>query len=453
MTSSESDAEMRVLAWDSPEWDDARRAWNLAVDQRPEAIVIADSARAVAQAVNHARDKGLRVAVQGTGHGASPMGPLDGTLLLRTDRMRGAEIDADARVARIQAGTPWLEVVEPAARHGLAPLVGSAADVGAVGYTLSGGLSLIGRRFGLAAHAIGAAEVVTADGALVRADEESNPELLWALRGGGGNLGAVTVLEVSLVPLSEVYAGILWYPFDRASDVLHAWAELTREGPPDELTTIGRLLQLPPLEEIPEPVRGKSFAIVEVIHCGDPAETNTLLEPLRALGPVMDTLRPTPMPELGKLHMDPEHPVPGVGDGLLLESLPPESVDALVAAAGPGSGSPLLSVEVRQLGGALARPRPDHAALASAAGEYGLYGVGIAATPEMAGACAAHLEAVSEALSPWKAPRMVANFAETRRDPASLWGEEAHARLCMLKRRLDPDDMFRSNHPVLPAEA
>src|SRR5262249_31325853 len=159
--------------------------------------------------------------------------------------------------------------------------------------------------------------------------------------------------------------------------------------------------------------RGKSFVIVEAIHCGEPGEADELLAPLRALGPGMDTMRPTPMPDLGGLHMDPDHPVPGLGDGLMLESLPAEAVDELGRVAGPGSGSPLLSLEVRQLGGALARPRPEHAALAAVEAAYALYGVGIAATPELGGACEARLGVVKEALSPWTARQMVMNFADT----------------------------------------
>ncbi len=440
--------ETHLLRPDSPGWDDARRAWNLAVDQRPEAVVVAESADDVIRAVDYARHNGLRVAAQTTGHGAAALGSLAGTLLLRT-HMHGVEIDAEARRAQVKAGTPWLDLVEAAARHGLAGLAGSAPDVGVVGYTISGGLSFLGRRYGLAAHAIVSAEVVTADGRLIRADEASNPELLWALRGGGGNFGVVTALELELVPLSEVYAGILWFPFERAAEVLHVWAEMTRNGLPDELTTIGRLLQLPPLPEIPEPVRGKSFAIVEAIHCGDGAEAEELLQPLRALGPQMDTVAPMPLPELAHLHMDPDHPVPGVGDGVALDVLPADAIDELLHVAGPGSGSPLLSVEVRHLGGALGRPRPDHAALAAAPGEYVLYAVGIAATPDIASAAEAQIARVTHAMSPWAVPGIVANFAETRREPASLWGNDAVARLQRLKEQFDPDNIFRSNHPIL----
>ena len=448
MTSIEMGRDARVLGPESPGWDEARRAWNLAVDQQPEAIAAAESPADVAAAVHYARQHALRVAPQGTGHGASALGSLAGTLLLKTDRMRGVRIDADARIARIEAGTLWHEALDASAPHGLTPLFGSARDVGAVGYLLGGGLSFLGRKLGLAAHSIVAAELVTADGTLLRADETENEDVLWALRGGGGNFGVVTSLEVRLFPLSEVYAGILWFPFERASEVLHAWAELTRGGLPDDLTTVGRVLQLPPLPDIPEPLRGKSFAIVEAIHTGDPAEADALLAPLRALAPAMDTIGTISLPELSHMHMDPEHPVPGIGDGLALETLPDEAVDEFVHAVGPGSGSPLVSVEIRQLGGALARPRPEHAALAAAEGEYVLWAVGVAATPELATASETRIGALRQALLPWTAPRIVPNFADTSRPETSFWNSASLARLRVLKETLDPEDVFRSNHPI-----
>jgi FAD/FMN-containing dehydrogenase len=169
--------------------------------------------------------------------------------------MRAIEIDPETRIARIDAGVRSLELVEAAAQHGLAPLAGSSPDVGVVGYTLGGGLSWFGRKYGLAASHVHAIEVVTADGRLVRADGEHDPDLFWALRGGGGSFGIVTALELRLIPVREAYAGILWWPIERDREVLHAWAELTRHGLPDELTTVGRYLRLPPL-----PISRNQFA-------------------------------------------------------------------------------------------------------------------------------------------------------------------------------------------------
>ncbi len=346
-------------------WDEARQAWNLAVDQQPEAVALPETAEQVVLAVRWAREQGLRVAAQGTGHGAAAMGALDGTLLVKTHRMRGVRIDPELHRARVDAGVLWAEVAEAASQHGLAGLAGSSPDVGVVGYTLGGGLSWLGRRHGLAANSVLAVELVTAEGRLVRADADSEPDLFWALRGGGGNLGVVTALEIELFPIAEVVAGVLWWPIERSGEVLHAWRELTASGLPDELTTVGRYLRLPPLPEIPEPVRGKSFVVVEAIHLGDRAEADRLLAPLRALGPVMDTVDTIPVQALSRMHMDPEHPIPGGGDGVMLAALPAEAIDALERVVGPEAQSPLLSVEIRQLGGELARTRDGCGALAS----------------------------------------------------------------------------------------
>ena len=289
---------------------------------------------------------------------------------------------------------------------------------------------------------------MTADGRLVRADREHEPDLFWALRGGGGSFGIVTALELQLIPVREAYAGILWWPIERDREVLHAWAELTRHGLPDELTTVGRYLRLPSLPDIPEPMRGKSFLVVEAIHLGEPKHADELLAPLRALGPVMDTIQRIPTPALSHVHMDPEHPVPATGDGILLQKLPPEAIDELIQTAGAASSSPLVSLEVRQLGGELGRAHPDSGALAAVDADYVLYAVGIAPTPEAAAQVRAHIEIVMDALRRWAAEHAYLNFAETRRDPHTLWTETAQHRLRRIKATLDPDNLIRSNQPV-----
>ncbi|MGZ6728750.1 MAG: FAD-binding oxidoreductase [Gaiellaceae bacterium] len=433
---------------DHARWDDARRAWNLTVDQRPTAVVLPESAEDVVAAVELAQAFGLRVAAQGTGHNAAPLGPLDDTILVKTERMRRIEIDPETRTARVDAGVRSLELVEAAARHGLSPLPGSSPDVGVVGYTLGGGVSWFGRKYGLASSNVCAIELVTAGGSLVRADREHEPELFWALRGGGGSFGIVTAIELRLVPVREVYAGILWWPIERGREVLHGWGELTRNAPPDELTTVGRYLRLPPLPDIPAPLRGKSFVVVEVIHLGEPEQADALLAPLRALDPVNDTVQRIPTTALSHMHMDPEHPVPGTGDGMLLQALPPEAVDELIRTGGAGSSSPLLSLELRQLGGELARARPQNGALAALEAEYALYAVGIAPTPEAAAAVGRHVEIVKDSMSPWAARQMYLNFAETRRDPGTLWTEQAHRRLRRIKAAVDPTGRIRANHPL-----
>src|SRR4051812_20264772 len=251
-------------------WDDARRAWNLAVDQRPAAVVLPESAEDVLAAVQAARAAGLRVAPQGTGHNAAPLGDLSDTILLKTERMRGVEIDPVARRARVEAGVLGAGVVGAAAQQGLAALAGSSHDVGVVGYTLGGGASWLVRTYGPASRHVVGADIVTADGRFVHADEQEEPELLWAIKGGGGGYGIVTALEFELLPITEVYAGALFFGFERAGEVLAAWAEWTKPAP-DEVTSIGRMLQFPPIPDLPEFLRGRSFAVIEAAYLGDEA--------------------------------------------------------------------------------------------------------------------------------------------------------------------------------------
>jgi hypothetical protein len=438
----------RLVLPDDPGYDAARAAWNLAIDQRPAAVVRPETPDDVTAAITYARSQGLRVAPQGTGHNAGPLGSLADTVLLRTARMRGVQIDPSRRIARVQAGAVWLEVVEAAAAHGLAALAGSSPDVGVVGYTLGGGVSWLGRRYGLAASHVEAIELVTADGRQRRVDHAHDPDLFWALRGGGGDFGVVTALELRLLPITHAYAGILWYPITRGHEVMHAWRELTQAHPPEELTTVGRFLALPPIPEIPEPVRGKSFVVVEAYHVGDPAQADDLLAPLRALGPVNDTVQTVPMPALSHIHMDPEQPVPGDGDGMLLSELPTEAIDAIVATAGADAAFPLLSVELRHVGGELARTRSRNGALAALDAEYVLYAVGATPVPELEAPVRAQVQAVTAAMRPWQSPRDYLNFAETQCDPSAFWSSPAHDRLRAIKAAVDPDGLIRSNHPV-----
>jgi FAD/FMN-containing dehydrogenase len=431
-------------------WDAARQAWNLSVDQRPVAVVFPEAPEEVAAVAEVAGAHGLRLAAQGTGHSAAPMGPLEGTILLKTSRMRGVEIDAEAKRARVRAGALWGEVVPAAAEQGLAALAGSAKDVGVVGYTLGGGIGWLARRHGLACSSVLALEAVIADGRIVRADADSEHDLFWALRGGGGSFAIVTALEFALYPVTEVYAGALFWPLERAAEVLHMWRELVGTAP-DELTSLGRLMQFPPIPEVPEPFRGHSFVLVEAAYCGPEAEGAALLQPVRGLGPELDTLATIPVDGLGELHMDPPQPVPFAGDGMLLSELPAEAVDALVSIAGTGSGSPLISVEVRQLGGALANAPASSGALSSFDAGFALYAVGIAMDAEMKAAVQAHAAKVQDALAAWSAGRSFMNFTERRADPGELFDAATYARLRRVKAEYDPEDVIRGNHSIPPA--
>jgi hypothetical protein len=221
---------------------------------------------------------------------------------------------------------------------------------------------------------------------------------------------------------------------------------------PDELTSVGRILNVPPLPDVPEPLRGRSFVVVEAVNLGEPAEGAGLIAPLRALGPEIDTFTTIPAPALSHLHMDPEQPVAGKGDGLLLRKMDAELIDAFVAASTGDAGSALLSAEIRQLGGAVARPARDHGALSAIEEPYIVFAVGAAPSPEMPAAVERQVTGVLTALSPWQADHGYLNFAERPIDSSRLYAHEyTYHRLRAVKTHYDPTDTIQSNHPIPPA--
>jgi hypothetical protein len=431
-------------------YDQARQAWNLAVDERPSVVVVADSASDVVEAVRYARGHGMRIAPQGTGHGAVPLEPLDGAMLLRTTGMRQVDIDPATRTARAEAGAVWQDVIVPAAEHGLAGLAGSSPDVGVTGYTLGGGLGWLARRYGLAANSVTAAELVTPGGDLVRADAGREQDLFWAVRGGGGGVGVVTALEMRLYPVRELYAGNLFFPIQSAAEVLHAWREWTATAP-DDVTSLVHVLRMPPLPEVPEGLRGRAFAIVEAAFLGDADSGAELIQPLRRLGPELDTFTMIPASALGQLNMDPTEPMPGEGEGAFLTDFPAAAIDALVVVAGPDAKTPPDSVEVRHLGGALARPVPGGGAQPSIDASYLLWAVGAVPTPDLAGSVRTHVQAVKDALAPWHASYDPYNFEENPAAAAAVLPPASVRRVQEIKAACDPDQVIISAHPVWPA--
>ena len=226
--------------------------------------------------VRFAMANGLRVAPQGTGHGVATLGDLSDAVLVRMHALRDVQIDVEAQQARVGAGVIWEEVVNPAAEHGLVALHGSSPDVGVAGYTLGGGMGWLARKYGLAANSVTAIEVVTADGEFHRVDHTHERDLFFALRGGGGNFGVVTAFEFKLYPLEEVYAGWLMWPWEEGERVLSTWRDWT-ETTPDEITSVARIFQFPPIDLIPEPLRGRNLVVVEVAYMGDEESGRELL--------------------------------------------------------------------------------------------------------------------------------------------------------------------------------
>jgi hypothetical protein len=401
----------------------------------------------VSAVVRSAAADGKRVAAQRTGHNAEPLGSLANTVLLRTDGLGGVQIDADAGAARVGSGALWGDLLPRASDLGLAALHGSAPDVGIAGYTLGGGVSFYHRKHGLACNRVTAIELVIAGGEQIRVDADNEPDLFWALRGGGGSFGVVTALEFDLLPLSEIFAGALLFPAEQASEVLQGWREWT-SGMPEAMTSVGRLMNFPPIPEMPEPLRGRSFAVLEVIYCGDVSDGDELVAPLRKLGSAaMDTIQAQPPAGIVELHMDPPTPVPYTSESLLTHELPASAIDSLVKAVGPGSGSQLASVELRHGGGALSRAPQDAGALATLPGSFITFAVGFVPAPEAMAPNRAWLGAYKAALEPYDAGNYF-NFVEYSFDITQIFPPGILDRLREVKQHYDPENLFQSNHPV-----
>lgn len=432
-------------------WEDATQAFNLAFTQEPALVAIPEDANDVGEIVRYAAAHGLQVAPQRTGHNAEPLGTMEDVVLLKTDRLQGVEIDTERLVARVGSGVKWGGVVPALSELGFATLHGSTPDVSVTGYSLGGGVGWYARKLGLSTNSVTAIELVTADGELRCVDHDNDPELFWALRGGGGNFGVVTAVEFRIFPISEVYAGVLFFPWERSSEVLHAWLEWTRTVP-DEITSVGRIMQFPPLPELPDALRGQRFALVEAVYVGEEADGAELMRPLRELGPTMDTFAMVPPVGIAELHMDPPDPVPYLGEGMMLGELDGAAIDRFVAAAGPDSGSTLVSAEIRHLGGALHRSAPHHGALATLDAEYMTFELGMLLDEPARPVVRRQLDAIADAFAPYDNGRQYLNFTEDHTDPSRFYKRDVYRRLREVKARVDPDELFRANHPIAPAE-
>lgn len=382
-------------------------AFNRAVEQRPAAVAAVSDAYDVAAAVRLAARHGRRVAVQCTGHGAA--GTLDGALLLHTGALDECVVHPDGW-ARVGAGVRWRSVVDAAAPYGRTPLAGSSSGVGVVGYTTGGGLGPMSRTYGLASDRVRALDVVTGDGRLLRATPTEHADLFWGLRGGRGSVGVVTAVEFDLVPLTEVHGGALYFDGADAAAVLHAWSRWCTSLPRTATTSVA-VLQLPALPHVPPPLAGRLTVAVRLVSTAPRAAAEALLAPLHAVAtPVLDTLTTLPMTALDAVHADPKEGMPVAERAVLLSDLPPEAVDALLSVAGPGSGSPLAKVELRQLGGAVARPGAHPSAVCGRDAAFQLVSIGVL-VPPVADAVGVRGEQLLAALAPWSTGGTLPTFA------------------------------------------
>jgi FAD/FMN-containing dehydrogenase len=420
--------------------------FNLARQHTPDVVVAARSADDVAAAVRWAGERDLPVGVQATGHGS--VVAITSGVLVSTRMLDSVVVDPERRTAQVGAGVKWRALLDAAAEHGLAGLCGSTSDVGVVGYTLGGGLPLLGRRFGFSSDYVCSFDVVTGDGQTHRVERGDGSELDWALRGGKGNVGIVTGMEIELLDIPDLYGGAIFWPGELAPTLLTVFAEWSATLPEDFSASIG-LLRLPPVAEAPEPLRGKLAVHLRVGYLGDDAEGERLLAPMREVAPpMMDLVGRMPYAALDKIHMDPEHPVPFEEGGLLLSELGPDTIEAVLAQAGPDATCPLLLVELRLLGGALAGDRTDAVGGGDAA--YSMFAVG-ALMPPIAEAVPPAIRGVVGALAPWSTGGTMVNFHGVPGDAADrarAWPPATFERLQRAKASYDPANLLRFGHAV-----
>lgn len=430
-------------------YDAARVAWNLAVDQRPAAVAEPRTVDEVAALVRAAAVTGLRVAPQSTGHNAGPLAErgLEDVIVLRTGGLNQVRVDAARGVVRVEGGAVWEPVVEAAAAHGCAVLHGSSPDVGVAGFTLGGGIGWYARKLGLAANSLVAAEVVIGDGSLVRADAENNAPLFWALRGGGGSFGVVVALEFRMFPVASAYAGMMVWDLADAEKVLREYAAWAPTAP-DEVSTSFRAMRLPPIPDIPEPMRGRRIAVLDGAVLGSDERGAEILAGFRALRPEMDTFARMPTTAVTRIHMDPEGGAAFASSSTVLASLPDAGIDAFWGEVGPDATTSLLLAELRQLGGALGRPAEGGGVLSHLEGQYAVLAGGMAMTPQMGEQAHADAVKVTDALAPHATGTQYLNFAERAVDCKATYGESRWLQLKGIRSAVDQHGVFAANHPV-----
>lgn len=440
-----------LLPGDS-KYNSASQPWNRFAEQHPAFVIVAGSSKDIQIAVKFANDNGLGVGVMCTGHGIG-MRCNDG-VLINTSQLRGVTVDPDLKQATVEAGALWKDVIDPAYTHGLATLAGSAPHVGVVGYTVGGGFGYLGRKYGLSSDSVVAAELVMADGTLAKVSAEKNKELFWAVNGGGGNFGIITSLTVRVYPLKTVYGGAVFYPINIGREALTAFDEWARQIP-DEITAGFSFVNFPAVPMIPEMFRGKSVVAIKGCYCGENLKYGEqLFAPLRALSkPIADSFATMTVDEMGKISNDPVDPTGNLSFNGLIKDLSPKAIEAFVKAAGAGSGSSLISVEIRTLGGALGQNNGSLALLGSNNAKYSVNAIGSAVDASAAANSERGISRLSEFVSPHLTGELVLNFLEV--DPAEQHVRAAYTaddwqKLTTLKKKYDPKNTFRFNRNIPP---
>ena len=439
-------------------YEQAVACYNLDAHLEPAHTVVATCAADVTNAILTARNLGMGVRAQATGHAAMSASPMHGDLLISTQLEEPVIIDPVASTARISAGTCWSSVVDAAAAHGLIALHGSSGTIGAIGYLLRGGLSFYGRLHGIAANSVRSITIVIATGETIEVSEDSVPELFWALRGGGGGYGVAVGVEIQLFPMAHVITGQIAWKASDAAVIATLWKKWTETAPPEATTSL-RLLNLPPVPGmVPEVLTSGQILMIDgaisVSTSGDLDAAQQILddflEPLRgAIEPIFDSWAVAPPAALPHTHMDPPFPVAVVSDHLVLDHFDDLALRHILDAA--SAQTSLLLFELRQLGGRLAEPAIAGGAFDRIRGSFAYFGAGLLATPESRENIIADLAALRGVMRPWNTGFTLPTFVENVAAPQRTLDDADFARAAVLRAHIDPTGIFA--HDVSPVRA
>jgi FAD/FMN-containing dehydrogenase len=429
-------------------YESARVVWNGAVATRPAVIARCHTTDDVVAAVNIGRAAGTSLAVRAGSHSVAGLSSCEGGVVIDLSALRGVQVDPVRRVAAVEPGATWGDFDAATAAHGLATTGGLISSTGVAGLTLGGGIGWLQRKYGLACDNLRAAQMVTADGDVVDADDA----LLWGLRGGGGNFGVVTRFEFDLHPVSTVYGGLMIFPFERGAEVLTAFREWAAEAP-DEASLLAAIMSAPPAPFVPPEMVGQRVVALVGCWCGELADGEAAIAPLRALGPVIDVFGPMPYPAIqSMLDAGAPYGLRNYFRGGFVADLSDEVI-AVALEHGARLRSPMAQIHFHQMGGAVGRVSTDSSSFSGRAAGYTYNLIG---TWVEAGEDDHQIEGVRDAaaaLAPLSMTSSYVNFAGDA-DPdrvRAAYGDDIYDRLARLKRQYDPANLFCRNQNVRPA--
>jgi FAD/FMN-containing dehydrogenase len=443
-----------LIGPDDDGYDVARQVHNQMVDKRPALIARCESVQDIAAALAYARREGLEVAVRAGGHAGPGFGTSEGGIVIDLTPLKAIHVNPARRIAWVQPGVLWGELDAATQEHGLAVTGGRVSSTGVAGFTIGSGSGWLERKMGLAADNLRAARVLTADGAIVTASATENPDLFWALRGGGGNFGIVVEFEFALRPVGPVVlGGMLLWPRERAREVMETYRDLMLDAP-DSLCGGLVLMHAPPLPHVPVELQGRPAVGVLVVYAGAPDRGAAHIAPLRALDPAVDAVQPMPYAAVqSMLDGDGKVKLRGYFRFSFIDTLTDGAIDTILASAGsaPSTASAVL---LHPLGGEFGRVGEMDTALGHRDADWGIQVLAQWLEPERDASNRNWVRAFTDALSPWARPAGFPNFIAEAGDHEGVrnaYGAERYARLVEAKDRWDPQNVFRLNHNIRPS--